>query len=252
MKKFLNSFAFLVCLFLIFSLECNAKEYITDIKSLDAGTVIEENKIDSTNLDLYFTSVKIKKDDNIYKRIYGKTYVENKDISLDDLRYLKMLHYNFDGKIVVGEMIVNKNIESNTLNVFKTFFCSHYQIRQMHLPDDFWNKDSLTTDDTCMLIDNTSCFNYRVIQGTKKLSKHSLGLAIDINPHENPYAKVNKNGSLTIFKKELYEKNCLQKRDSKAHAITKNDLAYKAFKNNGFKWGGNWKTVKDFQHFEQR
>ncbi|WP_051234225.1 hypothetical protein [Butyrivibrio sp. NC3005] len=122
MKKFLNSFAFLVCLFLIFSLECNAKEYITDIKSLDAGTVIEENKIDSTNLDLYFTSVKIKKDDNIYKRIYGKTYVENKDISLDDLRYLKMLHYNFDGKIVVGEMIVNKNIESNTLNVFKTFF----------------------------------------------------------------------------------------------------------------------------------
>ncbi|WP_242826839.1 M15 family metallopeptidase [Butyrivibrio sp. NC3005] len=103
-----------------------------------------------------------------------------------------------------------------------------------------------------MLIDNTSCFNYRVIQGTKKLSKHSLGLAIDINPHENPYAKVNKNGSLTIFKKELYEKNSLKKRDSKAHAITKNDLVYKAFKNNGFKWGGNWRTVKDFQHFEQR
>ena len=38
-----------------------------------------------------------------------------------------------------------------------------------------------------MEADNTSCFNYRVVAGTNRVSKHGLGTAVDINPRENPY-----------------------------------------------------------------
>ena len=235
----------------VFSFKSVSYAYISDIGSYTAGTVLNAVDIDNNNLSSYFTSRTINIGDSVYNRIYGKTYVDNPNISLSDLRYLKMLHYNFDGNIQVGEMIVNKSIADSTLSVFKSLYLSKYQVRQMHLADDFWYTDSSTTDDVCMLVDNTSSFNYRVVQGSSKLSKHSLGLAIDINPHENPYAKVLSDGSLSMFKPELYETGYLTDRNGKAHAITTSDAAYQLFTANGFSWGGNWKSVKDFQHFEK-
>ncbi len=235
----------------VFGARADAYAAVTDISAYPAGTVIEDAEIDMANLQLYFTSSPINAGDAVYNRIYGKSYVENPNISLSDLRYLKMLHYNFEGKIQVGEMIVNKSIADSTLSTFSSLFSAKYGIRQMHLVDDFWTVNSSVTDDVCMLVDNTSCFNYRVVQGTSSLSRHSLGRAIDINPHENPYAKVMKDGSLVMFKPELYAAGYLTDRAGKAYAITATDQAYRAFTANGFTWGGSWNTVKDFQHFEK-
>ena len=252
MKKFFNAFLFAAVFFAaVFSIKNPTYAYVSDISAYNAGTVLNAADIDNGNLADYFISSPINRGDAVFNRIYGKTYLDNPNISLSDLRYLKMLHYNFDGNVQVGEMIVNKSIADSTLSVFKSLYLSKYQIRQMHLADDFWYGDSSTTDDVCMLVDNTSCFNYRVVQGTKKLSKHSMGLAIDINPHENPYAKVLADGSLSMFRPELYAAGYLTDRSNKAHAITSSETAYQIFTANGFSWGGNWKTVKDFQHFER-
>ena len=101
---------------------------LTGIKDLDAGTVVSADKIDKENLGQYFTSVEIKEGDAVYKRINGKSYKKNKDIKLSDLRYLKMLHVNFDGKYQVGEMIVNKSVAKEVLEIFKSLFKDGYQI----------------------------------------------------------------------------------------------------------------------------
>ncbi len=240
-----------ICAIGLLGFRTDAYAMTTDIRSISAGTVINASEIDMSNLQQYFTSSAINAGDPVYNRIYGKSYVDNANISLSDLRYLKMLHYNFDGNVQVGEMIVNKAIADSTLSTFRSLFSQKYGIRQMRLVDDFWYIDSSTTDDVCMMVDNTSCFNYRAVQGTSKISKHALGMAIDINPHENPYAKVMADGSLSMFKPDLYAAGYLTDRNGKAYAITSSDPAYLTFTANGFTWGGNWKTVKDFQHFEK-
>ena len=95
---------------------------------------------------------------------------------------------------------------------------------------------------------NSSCFNYREITGGGKLSKHALGLAIDINPLYNPYVK-------ELPDRLHYEpKNSLPYIDrSKTfpYKIDTADLCYKLFKQYGYTWGGEWKTRKDYQHFEK-
>ena len=87
---------------------------------------------------------------------------------------------------------------------------------------------------------NTSAFNYRFISGTRVISKHASGLAIDINPLLNPYVK---NG-INTPEGSTYD-------TTKAGTLTVNSPLVKEFKKKGWKWGGDWKNLKDYQHFEK-
>jgi len=82
-----------------------------------------------------------------------------------------------------------------------------------------------------------------------KLSNHSKGLAIDINPLYNPYVKTNKNGKIIISPEK--GKKYADRKQSFPYKIDKNDLCYKEFIKHGFIWGGAWKSLKDYQHFEK-
>lgn len=180
----------------------------------------------------------------IEKRITGKSYRKNKNVKLSDLRYVQVLHYGFDGKVKQGELIVNKKIAKKTVKVFYELYQKKYRIQKMRLIDDY-NAD----DNKSMAANNSSAFNYRVVSGTKRLSNHAYGLAIDINPRINPWVKGNKvspsNGK--VYKQRKTSK-CKGK--YKRYMIHKNDTAYKIFKKYGFSWGGNWRSSKDYQHFE--
>jgi hypothetical protein len=103
-------------------------------------------------------------------------------------------------------------------------------------------------DEKQMRANNTSCFCYRPIAGSSKLSKHSLGLAIDINPLYNPYYKVLKDG--TRFVQPATAKIYCNRKATFPYKIDHKDLCYRLFKANGFKWGGDWRSSKDYQHFE--
>ena len=98
-----------------------------------------------------------------------------------------------------------------------------------------------------MLDNNTSCFNYRTVDNTTTISKHGLGIAIDINPFYNPYIKTNPDGSLYISPSgsEIYA----DRNVDFPHKIDESDLCYQLFTSHGFKWGGHYKTIKDYQHF---
>ena len=219
-----------------------------EIASFKAGTVIASKKIDKKNLDKYFTAVKIKKGDEVYKRIIGRSYRENNDIKLSDLRYLKMLHMNFDGKYQVGEMIVNKSVADQVMDIFKSLCKSKYQIYSMYLIDDFWKGNGDASDYASIDANNTSAFCYRKATGSSKISKHALGKAIDINPQQNPYVTY-RNGKAKYSHSNASD-YVYNRSSGKAHVITRSDKAYKLFTSKGWVWGGSWNSPKDYQHFQ--
>ncbi len=97
---------------------------------------------------------------------------------------------------------------------------------------------------------NTSCFNYRVVDGTTNLSKHALGCAIDINPVYNPYVGFNKGGSGETYISPKGSEVYADRSQNFPYKIDENDLCYKLFIKHGFTWGGNWNSCKDYQHFQ--
>lgn len=182
--------------------------------------------------------------DAMFSRIYGKSFKEDCTTSRTDLRYLQVMHYNKEGEVCKGELICHHSIADDLLAIFKELYKARYPIERMVLVDEY-NAD----DEASMAANNTSAFNFRYISGTRRLSNHSRGLAIDINPLYNPYVRW-RNGKRMVSP-EGAEKYADRSLDF-LYKITRNDLCYKLFKKYGFTWGGDWKNGKDYQHFEKK
>lgn len=165
-------------------------------------------------------------------------------ISLDQLCHLSILHYDFNGEVQTGELICNVDIADDLLEIFYELYLNEYQINKMRLIDEYDGDDTLS-----MLDNNTSCFNYRAAADSDNLSKHALGLAIDINPFYNPYVYYKADGSVYISPagSEIYA----DRSQTFPYKIDDTDLCYKLFREHGFIWGGNWNYQKDYQHFQK-
>lgn len=205
--------------------------------------------LSESELDGYFQIHEIAEGDEVYDRIYGKSYRENPHIGLEDLRYLTLLHYNFDGQIQVGEMIVNKNAAEDVLNIFRELFALKYEIQSVFLIDRYWTGDPDSTDTASTKANNTSCFNYREITGGGNLSNHALGLAIDLNPLQNPYVWYGEDGSLQCLDENA--RPYLDRTSGDPHVIVEGDVCWSVFDKYGFSWGGSWNSPIDYQHFER-
>lgn len=199
----------------------------------------------------FFRIYKIKKGGRVYKRINGKSYRDNPNIKLSDLRYLKVLYHDFDGKIRVGEIIVNTKIAKDTLAVFRELYGIKYQIRKMKLIDAYYRKDGNGTeaDAASMNDDNTSGFNYRTVAGTSRISMHGYGRAIDVNPFENPWCPGGKLHQNQIKSAE-YANRTAGTGTRKPHMIFVDSRITRIFKSHGFRWLGETET-RDYQHFEK-
>ncbi|MBD5444355.1 MAG: M15 family metallopeptidase [Lachnospiraceae bacterium] len=167
-------------------------------------------------------------------------------ISYEDLSYLSVLYYDFNGEVQSGELICNKGIANDLAEIFYELYMNEYQIEKIRLVDEY------DADDTASITDNnTSCFNYRVVDGTTTLSKHALGCAIDINPFYNPYVVYNKDGSGETYISPPGSEIYVDRSKDFPYKIDENDLCYKLFKAHGFTWGGVWNSCKDYQHFQK-
>ncbi len=210
--------------------------------ALPAGTSVDGQRIVTDAIDDYFTAEPIS--DEVFARIDGVSYKENPNIGRDALRYLRVLHYQPDGGQAIGEMIVNQLIAEDVLAIFRQLYEIQYPIERMVLVDEYGGDDEASMADN-----NTSAFNYRVVAGTSVLSRHALGMAIDLNPCMNPYVTYNADGSENIS-----PANAAEFADRTAGfqmMIDTDDAAYQLFTAYGFEWGGSWTTVKDYQHFEK-
>ncbi len=222
----------------------DSREYISpsDTFDYDAGTVIDDDSINPEEIELFFYSSEIS--DSVKERIWNISYKENDNISLDDLRYLRLLHWGFDGETHIGELIVNKSISDDILEIMYELYRNDYLIEKMVLIDEYGGDDELSMQDN-----NTSSFNYRMKTGQNSLSNHSLGLAIDINPLYNPYVIERANGELYFAPSN--SSDYIDRDADFSYKLDSNDLCVQLFKEHGFSWGGDWRSSKDYQHFEK-
>ena len=181
--------------------------------------------------------------DAVFERIDGLSFKKDCTVPLDELRYLQVLYVDFDGAAQSGELICNKAIATDLLVIFFELYQAGYPIDKIRLVDEYQADDTISITDN-----NTSCFNFRVVDGTTSLSKHALGLAIDINPFFNPYVTY-PNGGIRIS--PIGSEPYADRSADFPHKIDKDDLAFKLFTEHGFTWGGDWKTLKDYQHFQK-
>ncbi len=181
------------------------------------------------------------------RMIDGNSWRAGCPVGLYDLRYLRLRYRDFDGNTRMGEMIVHKSVAESVSNIFETLYAIGYPIYRMRLVSDYGGSDYDSIE-----ADNTSALNCRKATGSTKWSKHAFGKAIDINPIENPY--ISRSGSIAHratpqarhrFHRDLHD-------PSDRAVLLPSDKVVRIFKKYGWSWGGDWRTIKDYQHFEYR
>ena len=175
----------------------------------------------------------------IQQEMLQYTWRKGCPVNLNNLSYLQVSYWGFDNKTHLGILIVNNKIAKNVVAIFRELYFIKFPIAKMQLLESYQGNDEKSMEGN-----NTVAFNCRTISGYSHLySQHSFGLAIDINPMINPYIKDN----IILPPQGI---NYLQRDPNIKGIIVKNNAAYNIFIQHGWKWGGNWHGMKDYQHFE--
>ena len=175
----------------------------------------------------------------------NRTYrIADCPVPLKDLRLLTVTHWGFDGKRHTGQLVVNRTAAAPLARVFRQLDQLHFPIRHMLLSDLYGPKSGQPTDG-----DVSGSFECRPAAASpcskatasKNWSNHAYGLAVDLNPAENPYVGC---GRTREAKRNPY----LDRRRLRHGMVTPAVIA--AFRSIGWGWGGSWTgSTKDFMHF---
>ena len=218
-------------------------EAITEEPTFNPGDQIPDEWLQKRGADAYFSASPIS--DDIFALMQGRSYKEGCPVAREDLRYITVLHRDSLGRSFVGEMVVNKDIADDVVDIFKALYEASYPIEKMRLID-WYDAD----DHASMIDNNSSAFNYRPRAHQSAISKHALGLAIDINPLYNPYCLTTEDGRVIIEPREA--RQYVNRDFESPYKIEKGDLCWTLFREKGFWWGGGWANrTRDYQHFEK-
>ncbi len=157
-------------------------------------------------------------------------------------RLVDVLYYSFDGKVHRGQIVIDYRLAADIQKIFKVILETRFPVKSV-IPvshDRFCRDGVYNSDGLSMRLNNTSGFNYRKVTGGKNLSMHAYGFALDINPAQNPYIK----GKVVLPKGAVYNPR-------RPGTLTRDSAVTRAFLRLGWTWGGNWKSLKDYQHFEK-
>jgi D-alanyl-D-alanine carboxypeptidase-like protein len=183
--------------------------------------------------------------------ITQRTWEDGCPISMDRLILLKLKHFDFEGKEQNGEMVVLDVVAENVLTIFRKLHKAKFPIHKIQLISKYSGDDEKAMEDN-----NSSAFNCRKIANSDKFSIHSYGLAIDINPLQNPVAytevgllqdqvKVNPSGGRQYLNRSNLRPGMVENNyNGKESVIT-------LFRKHGFTiWGGSWNSPIDWHHFQ--
>lgn len=207
----------------------------------EAGAVVEAAAVAAYGEERCFRAEPLS--DAVFARMQGKSYRPNPYIRRSDLRYVRALHYDPSGQIRLGELVCHRRIAADLVSIFHELYRHRYVIGRMVLVDNYG-----ADDEKSMADNNTSCFNYRVVPGSKRLSLHAQGRAIDVNPLFNPYVRYV--GGKRVVSPAAGAQYANRRADIPCK-IDHADLCYRLFRQHGFTWGGDWRTTKDYQHFQK-
>jgi len=171
-------------------------------------------------------------------RMTGVSWHRGCPVPLRNLRLLTLSYHGFDGRSHTGRLVVNRSVAALTVAVFRKLYRAGFPIRRMQPVDAYGGSDFRSIE-----ADNTSAFNCRPATGSSSWSNHAYGLAIDVNPIENPY--VTASGSVAHRASRPY----LNRSRIRPGMAYSGGLLVGAFRSVGWGWGGYWSGAKDYQHF---
>jgi hypothetical protein len=186
--------------------------------------------------------------DQVWKEMQESSWHPNRGCPpREGLALLTVPYRDFAGEARRGRLVFAKRVANQVASIFTEIFESQkFRIERMELVDKYRGDD-----DASMAANNTSAFNCRFVAGTTVLSAHALGIAIDINPEQNPWV----NGADTAPPKgqafDRPSKRQSAHRRGQPGIIMPGDVVVTAFKRQGWKWGGDWSSKKDYQHFSE-
>lgn len=178
--------------------------------------------------NIYFTKM---------TRVEAINHPECPDKIKSRLELLELKFYSFDGKIQNGQLVMDKDLAPDIKDLFAMMLELKFPLERME-PIVAYDWD----DEASMSANNTSAFNYRKIAGQDKLSLHSYGFAIDLNPRMNP---VMQNGAILQPKNGSYD-------ISVAGTLFAGHPVVEFMKARNWNWGGDWTHYQDYQHFDKK
>ena len=155
------------------------------------------------------------------------------------LRRLRLRYWGFDRQAHLGTLVVNARAVTPLVRVFARLYSARFPIRRMRPIDAYGGSDERSLN-----VDNTAAFNCRraVASGPKRWSVHAYGLAIDVNPVENPYVE---GGRVHPRAGRAY----LNRSRIRRGMAVRGRLLVRSFASVGWRWGGRWTGTPDYQHF---
>jgi hypothetical protein len=167
----------------------------------------------------------------------GTSWEPGCPVGLRDLRYLRVVFWGFDRRTHTGELVVHEDHAGGVAQVFRKLHAARFPIEQMTLPTSA-KRDPTPSGDG----NGTGATVCRATTGQTFWSAHALGVAIDINPFQNPYLR---DGLVIPELASAY----LDRSWRRPGMIHPGGVVVRAFRAIGWSWGGDWRTLKDYQHF---
>ncbi|MCZ4499516.1 MAG: family peptidase [Marmoricola sp.] len=169
--------------------------------------------------------------------IARSTWVPGCPVAATDLAWVRLTFHGFDGRRHTGELLLNSNVATDVVGVFRQLYAARFPLEEMRIT----TRPELTAPPTGDGND-TGSFACRPVVGQTVFSQHAYGLAVDVNPFQNPYSK----GDLVL--PELAGSYTDRGR-VRPGMILPDGPVVKAFASIGWTWGGTWHSLKDLQHF---
>jgi D-alanyl-D-alanine carboxypeptidase-like protein len=155
-----------------------------------------------------------------------------------ELRTVHLTHWGFDARPHTGSLVVNRRVTEQVVAIFRRLYAARFPIRRVRPVSAYRGRD-----DASMAADNTSSFNCRrAVSATGGWSAHAYGLAIDINPVENPY----------LFGGRVLPpagRRYLDRAQVRPGMAVAGGTLVASFEALGWSWGGRWARSPDYQHF---
>lgn len=154
-----------------------------------------------------------------------------RELCLVDVRY-----YSFDGKLHRGQLVVHRSVRQEVEEIFALILRERFPVaKAVPIVRYGWSDDASMSDN------NTSAFNYRLIAGTQRLSRHATGHAVDINPLQNP----------VIYRDGRISPEDAVYRPGTEGTLSEDGPVVLAFIERGWRWGGHFETLTDLHHFQK-
>jgi hypothetical protein len=167
----------------------------------------------------------------------GQTWSPACPVSLSALRYVTVVFRGFDGKPHRGELVLAARVVPQIVRVFARLYAVGFPIEEMRLPTTADILAKPTGDGN-----NTAAYVCRAARGQTRFSAHAYGVAIDVNPFQNP--EVKRDLVLPELASAYVDRSW-----RRPGMFFAGDAGVRAFTAIGWTWGGSWHSSKDRMHF---